>query len=77
MFDAKVMVLKFGLFINVEDLYKYGYALLIESPEQMIQEIKEDSFIPNKEVSVFEKNSLDKIEKNINEIIRMRKFKKE
>lgn len=77
MFDAKVMVLKFGLFVNVEDLYKYGYALLIESPEQMIQEIKENSFIPNKEVSVFEKNSLDKIEKNINEIIRKRKFKKE
>lgn len=70
MFDVKVVVLKYGLYMTVEELYEYGCALLVDSPQQLIAEIETDSFVPNKEVTVFERNSLRNMQKNINRIIK-------
>lgn len=69
MFDVKVIVLKYGLYTIVEELYKYGCALLVDSPEQLISEIEMDTFLPNKDISIFERNSLHNIQININRII--------
>lgn len=70
MFNVKVAVLKFSLYYSVENLYKTGCALLVDSPRQLIDEIKLDSFEPNREVSMFEKNSLEKMKAGINDIMR-------
>lgn len=70
MFDVKVAVLKFDMYRAVRFLYQNGYAVLVDSPEQLIKEIEEDTFQPNREVSLFEKNSLEKMQKSINEIMK-------
>ena len=75
MFDAKVVVLKTGLYTNMKELYNNGYALLVESPKQLVEEIENDSFIMNKEISLFEKNSLRNIQFNIDKILNMREGK--
>lgn len=69
MFDVKVAVLKVDLYQVASFLYQNGYAILVDSPEQLIKEIEEDTFQPNKEVSLFEKNSLKKMQESINKII--------
>lgn len=69
MFDVKVAVLKLDMYEVVRFLYQNGYALLVDSPEQLIKEIEDDTFQPNREVSLFEKNSLKKMQENINKII--------
>lgn len=68
MFDAKTAVLKFGLYRNVEYLYENGYALLINSPEELVKAIEEDTFEPNKS-PLFERNSLEKMQENIDRIL--------
>lgn len=70
MFDVKVVVLKYGLYTIVEELYKYGCALLVDSPEQLVSEIEMDNFSPNKDISIFERNSLHNMQININRIIK-------
>lgn len=70
MFDVKVCILKTGLYVEVEHLYKNGYALLIESPEQLIDEIEKNCFEPNRKINIFETNSLKKMQTNINKIIK-------
>lgn len=69
MFDVKVAVLKFDMYRVASFLYQNGYAILVDSPEQLIKEIEEDTFCPNREVSLFEKNSLEKMQKSIDKII--------
>lgn len=69
MFDVKVVILKLDMYQSVRFLYQNGYALLVDSPEQLIKEIEEDTFQPNREVSLFEKNSLEKMQENIDRII--------
>lgn len=71
MYNVKVVVLKFGAYANLEFLYKNGYALLVDSPKHLIEEIEKDTFKPNKEVSFFEKNSLENMQRNINKIIKV------
>ena len=70
MFDTKVVILKFGLYQIVEYLYANKYALLVDSPEQLVKEIEEDTFKPDKSITIFEKNSLEKMQKEIIKIIR-------
>ena len=72
MFDVKVVVLKYGLYTIVEELYQLGCALLVDSPEQLVSEIEKDTFCPNREVSIFQRNSLNNIQININKIIKNR-----
>lgn len=69
MFDVKVAVLKFGQYQIVEYLYENGYAVLVDSPEQLVKVIEKDTFQPNKTISLFEKNSLQKMQESINDII--------
>lgn len=69
MFDVKVAVLKFDMYKVASFLYENGYAVLVDSPEQLVKEIEEDTFQPNREVSLFEKNSLEKMQKYIDKII--------
>ena len=69
MFDVKVAVLKLDMYRAARFLYQNGYAILVESPEQLIKEIEEDTFQPNREVSLFEKNSLKKMQEGIDKII--------
>lgn len=69
MFDVKVAILKFDFYKVVSFLYQNGYAILVDSPEQLIKEIENDTFQPNREVSLFEKNSLEKMQKSIDKII--------
>lgn len=69
MFDVKVAVLKVDLYRSARFLYQNGYAILVDSPEQLIKEIEEDTFQPNKKKSLFEKNSLEKMQESINRII--------
>lgn len=69
MFDVKVAILKFDMYQIAGFLYQNDYAILVDSPEQLVKEIKEDIFQPNKEVSLFEKNSLKNMQKNIDSII--------
>lgn len=69
MFDAKVAVLKFELYQAVRFLYENGFAVLVDSPEQLIKEIEEDTFQPNKTENLFEQNSLQNMQKNIDRII--------
>ncbi len=76
MYDAKVAVLKFGLYSNMKYLYDYEKALLIESPEQLLNEIENNTFEPNKKVKVFEIDSLEKMQNNINKIIKVHQIKK-
>lgn len=70
MFDVKVVVLKFGLYSNVENLYKHGFALLVDSPEQLVKAIVKDDYQPNKEISLFEMDSLNNMQANIDKIIK-------
>lgn len=69
MFDVKVAVIKFDMYRFASFLYQNGYAILVNSPEQLIKEIEEDTFQPNREVSLFEKNSLEKMQQSIDRII--------
>lgn len=69
MFDVKVAILKFDMYQIASFLYQNGYAILVDSPEQLIKEIKKDTFQPNREVSLFEKNSLKNMQRNIDSII--------
>lgn len=70
MYDVKVAILKVGLYKNMQYLYNCGKALLVDSPEYLIEQIKEDSFHPDKKISIFERNSLNNIQMNINKIMR-------
>ena len=70
MFDTKVIVLKFD-FRYAEELCRNGYALLVDNPKQLVSEIEKDSFTPNKKISVFTENSLEKMQNSINSIISM------
>lgn len=74
MFNVKVAVLKLDMYRAARFLYQNGYAILVESPEQLIKEIEEDTFQPNKKISLFEKNSLHKMQVNINKIIESKSF---
>ena len=69
MFDVKVAILKLDMYRVAKFLYQNGYAILVDSPEQLIKEIEEDTFQPNREVSLFEKNSLKKMQESIDMII--------
>ena len=40
MFDVKVAILKFDFYKVVSFLYQNGYAILVDSPEQLIKEIE-------------------------------------
>ena len=77
MYSTKVVVLKFGLYTNMKYLYEYGKALLVESPEQLLNEIQNNTFEPNKDVNVFETGSLKKMEININRIIKYHQINRE
>ncbi len=68
MFDVKVAVLKNNIYDK--SLCEYGNAVLVDSPEKLMEEIKKDTFQPNKKISFFEKNSLEKMQTNINNIIK-------
>lgn len=68
-FSAKVAILKIELYQFQEFLYKNGAAILVDSPEQLVKEIEEDTFQPNRLVDLFEKNSLQKMQEAINRII--------
>ena len=72
MFGVKVAILKTGLYQVASFLYQNGYAILVDSPEQLIKEVEEATFRPNKEVSLFEKDSLKKMQKSVNKIINYR-----
>lgn len=69
MFDVKVAVMKFEMYRSVKFLYQNGYAVLVDSPEQLVKEIEEDTFQPNRKMCLFEKNSLQKMQKAIDRII--------
>ncbi len=69
MFNVKVAILKFDMYKVSSYLYKNGYAILVDSPEKLLKEIEEDTFQPNREVSLFEKNSLEKMQQSIDKII--------
>lgn len=69
MFDVKVAVLKFKMYQSVKFLYQNGYALLVDTPERLVKEIEEDTFQPNRDVKLFEKNSLQNMQTNIDKII--------
>lgn len=69
MFGVKVAVMKVDLYRSARFLYQNGYAILVDSPEQLINEIEKDTFQPNKEVSLFERNSLVKMQESIDKII--------
>jgi hypothetical protein len=61
--------MKLGAYCAAGDLYNHGYALLVDSPEQLIDEIEKDTFEVNKEVHLFEKNSLANMQKAIDQIL--------
>ena len=73
MFNVKVAILKFDMYKIVSYLYQNGYAILVDSPDQLLKEIEEDNFQPNREVSLFETNSLEKMQESINKIIEVNK----
>lgn len=70
MFDVKVAVMKFEKYQAVKFLYQNDYAVLVDSPKQLVKEIETDTFQPNRAVSLFERNSLENMQKSIDEIIK-------
>lgn len=69
MFEAKVAILKIDQYEVMEFLYKSGSAVLVESPEQLIREIEEDTFRPSRREDLFEKNGVENMRKAIDMII--------
>jgi CDP-glycerol glycerophosphotransferase (TagB/SpsB family) len=69
MFDVKVAIMKIGQYNAAESLYINGYAILVDSPEQLIDEIQKDTFEVNKDVNIFEMNSLTKMQAAIDKIL--------
>lgn len=69
MFDAKMAIIKEGSYHVSKILYDNGCALLVDSPEKLAKEIEQDLFEPNKEINFFEKSSLEKMQRNIDNII--------
>lgn len=71
MFDVKIVVLREGLYETMKDLYEEGYALLADSPNMLVEAIKENSFQPQKDNNKFyKKNSTENMLMAIEEIIR-------
>ena len=71
MFDIKIAIIKTPMDADMKELYLNGYALLVESPQQLAQEIMEDSFKRNPAVNIYEKNSIENMLKWIDKIIRI------
>ena len=69
MFDVKVAIIKIGSYQCSRSLYESGCALLVDSPENLVKEIEENSFHPSKQIKFFEKNSIENMKKNIELII--------
>lgn len=69
MFDVKIALIKTTMLDDMKDLYSNGYALLVESPQQLAQEIIEDTFNMSSGISIFEKNSIRNMLKWIDKII--------
>ena len=53
----------------MKDIYENGYAMLVDSPQRLAQEIIEDTFIKNSSLNIFEKNSIKNMLNSIDEIM--------
>lgn len=69
MFDVKIAVIKTALYSVVSNLYDNGYAVLVDSPQKLVEEIREDTFKINPTVSVFERNSIENMLEWVDKII--------
>lgn len=69
MFETKIVIIKTGLYTNMHPLYDNGYALLVDSYDQLINVVIEDAFEKNPEISIFEKNSISNMLREIDRII--------
>ena len=69
MFEAKIAVIKTSRYKSMKDIYENGYAMLVDSPQRLAQEIIEDTFIKNSSLNIFEKNSIKNMLNSIDEIM--------
>ena len=71
MFDVKIAIINAALSDYVKDLYNNGFAILVDSPKRLAEEIMGDTFEANSEedLSIFEKNSIQNMLKSIDRII--------
>ncbi len=68
-FDTKVAIIDHIYSAFSKPLYETGKALLVNDMEHLARCIKENSFIPNKDISFFERNSINKMDYNIHKIV--------
>lgn len=69
MFDVNVIVVKEGAYTYMKMLYENGYAQLAESKNHLLQIIKTEYISQNRR-DFFEKNSIEKFDVAIKEIIK-------
>lgn len=69
-FDAKIAIIDHPFSIHSRALFESGKALLVKDSNDLARQIIQDDFIPDDSISFFEKNSLQRIEYNIEKIIR-------
>ena len=69
MFDAKIAVIKEFDYLIAKELYQNGHAILVDSPQNLAEEIISDTFKANSTNPFFEKNSINNMLKWIDKII--------
>lgn len=71
MFDVKIMVLKESLYEAMKDLYEDGYAVLVESPSELVSMIKDNKCNLEKKENnkFFKRNSVENMIREIDRII--------
>ncbi len=71
MFNTKIAIIKDAQYLNMKPLYENGLCLLVNSPEELADNIISDVFRANTDqtVKVFEMNSISNMLKQIDKII--------
>ena len=69
MFDTKIAVIKISRYKSMKSIYENGLAILADSPQRLVQEIVEDTFIKNSSLNIFEKDSIKNMSNAIEKIM--------
>ncbi len=69
LFDARIAIIDHPLSEGSKPLYESGRALLVNTIEELAERIKADDFIPDKSITFFETDSMNRIENYIDRIV--------
>jgi hypothetical protein len=69
-FGIKIAVIKASRYKSMEDIYKNGYGILVDSEQKLAQEIMEDTFMVNPDISIFKKNAIENILNGISKVMK-------